>query len=373
MNKRVFNFLALILALVLCLAMVVPAMAIEASDADTGKTSVKVYKNLIIDANTNVPDVTFEYTLASRPNNPDASTATVTYYAGITTGLTTSYNVRFASSETPTPGSPGNTGDAEHKYLKKEFEIEFKNVNFTEPGIYRYILTEQTQSGYSAEVYTYYIDVFVEYVRDTGSDGVFDLTIGNFVIYKDGNSAPEKVNDVVYNNRYPTNTLDISKTVAGNQGSRNEFFPFSIAFTAGSVPAGDYTISGQNGNNDAEHPTYKKITVAADGTVTPGTIYLKHDQKIQIIGLPSTAGYTIKETNSGDYTVSTVKTEGSTVTNGTSATVTGTLGDATTVAYTNTRTGTIPTGVLLTIAPFAGLMIVGLVGVVIVLKKKRNR
>ena len=43
------------------------------------------------------------------------------------------------------------------------------------------------------------------------------------------------------------------------------------------------------------------------------------------------------------------------------------------VAFTNTRTGIIPTGILLTIAPFAiGILVFGAIIIFIVIKRKRR-
>ena len=44
-----------------------------------------------------------------------------------------------------------------------------------------------------------------------------------------------------------------------------------------------------------------------------------------------------------------------------------------TAAFTNTRSGVIPTGVLLTVAPFAAIMAVGAVGIIVMVGKKRKR
>ena len=56
-----------------------------------------------------------------------------------------------------------------------------------------------------------------------------------------------------------------------------------------------------------------------------------------------------------------------------SGTATVTNGTAKTVAFTNTRNGIIPTGIILTIAPFAiGLLVFGAVVVFLVAKKRRK-
>ncbi|MBQ8974623.1 MAG: hypothetical protein IJ072_02730, partial [Oscillospiraceae bacterium] len=102
--------------------------------------------------------------------------------------------------------------------------------------------------------------------------------------------------------------------------------------------------------------------------------WMQHGQSIVLTGLPKNAKYTVVEDNL-DYAVSTSVTEGSAAAvTGTSATVTDDdITADTTVAYTNTRSGVIPTGVILAVAPFAGVVALGGVGVVGIAAKNRRR
>ena len=79
-------------------------------------------------------------------------------------------------------------------------------------------------------------------------------------------------------------------------------------------------------------------------------------------GLLEVCGVSIVEVNK-DYTVETSKTVGTdAAVIGTSATVTeDDIKKPVTVAYTNTKTGTIPTGVILSVA---GLLVVGIFAVI---------
>ena len=94
-------------------------------------------------------------------------------------------------------------------------------------------------------------------------------------------------------------------------------------------------------------------------------IYLQHGDTISIAGLPIGCKYTITEANE-EYSVSTVTTRDAapttTVASGTSNVVKeSNFTENTTVAYTNEKTGAIPTGVILSVA---GLLVVGVVAII---------
>ena len=110
--------------------------------------------------------------------------------------------------------------------------------------------------------------------------------------------------------------------------------------------------------NDVTQPA--SLTADNNGTVTQ-TFYLQHDQEITIQGLAQGTKYEVKE-NAEDYKPTTPSNASGTIA---SADVT--------AAFTNTRDGVIPTGVLLTVAPFAAIMAVGAVGIIVMVGKKRKR
>ena len=89
------------------------------------------------------------------------------------------------------------------------------------------------------------------------------------------------------------------------------------------------------------------------------------------MGLNSGAVCTVTE-DAEDYTATHVIDGGNSVTGNSSGALTLTNADRT-VAFTNTREGIIPTGVLLTIAPFAiGLLLFGALAVFLIARKKRR-
>ena len=126
--------------------------------------------------------------------------------------------------------------------------------------------------------------------------------------------------------------------------------------------------------------TGQQLKADADGNIT-ATFYIKHGQKVTLQGIPAGAKYTVTETQE-DYTASVSVTEtadpsdaaANSDKNGITDQTTGIQGN-TTAAFTNTREGTIPTGILSNVALPAGIIslaVAGAVGSVIYIKKKKS-
>ncbi len=110
------------------------------------------------------------------------------------------------------------------------------------------------------------------------------------------------------------------------------------------------------------------MTTGDDGKAT-GTYYIKHGQTITIKGLTAGTKYTITEypvTGEGYTTSNTVDAAASTG-DGASATSTGsvTVANDDAVVFTNDRDGTVPTGILMDVAPYA--LIVAFAGIALLL------
>lgn len=396
MKKTIRQFLSLALALVMCLSLIPSALALEASTAD-GATSVTASKTLTMNIKAVPADVTFTFTLSSATEddgtNATKGTSNYTVYPGDLEGVTLAADASagYAAHVTnPTANQVSvkfNAGDTfteatDTKSLTKSFNIDFSGVEFEEPGVYRYKLTEEeAPNGYSVvrdSVTTYYIDVYVEYLTDTATD----LTIGGIVMVATNHSdvgagtsdGVTKATTAVFENEKDTYDLTVTKLVSGNQGSRNK--PFTFTVKVDGIQNGTYSYTVDGGK------TYKSAT--ADGGKFTIEEDLKHNQTMVFKDLPKGAKISVEETSyaTDGYTTTWAATEADTTdtdntasgnSNGSLYTDTnsGMTGD-TVVTFTNTKSGTIPTGVLLTIAPFAALMVVGLAGVVLVLKKKKN-
>ena len=336
-----------------------------------------------MDVDANVPNATFAFTVA--PGTAIAATENrVAVLAGI--GTPTIADVTFAPTDSTTAGLPSDTDTATagQKYATQTATVDFSGISFTEPGIYRYIVTETATTNQGVtndESETRTLDVYV-----TDNDGA--LEVSSYVLHT-GTDAPaagadkgsadvsntgDKLGDksAGYTNTYDTSNLTFSKTVSGNQASRDKYFAFTVTISgavAGTVYDVDLTKADVNISanpnaattviiNDVTQPTSLKAD--DNGTVTQ-TFYLQHGQEITIKGLAKGTEYAVTE-NPEDYKQTAPENASGTI-----------ASDDVTAAFTNTRSGVIPTGVLLTVAPFAAIMAVGAVGILVMVGKKRKR
>ncbi len=425
-------------------AAVFAAMPLSASAATTytpvagGTTNFDKY--LVMNEGANVPNVSFEYTVTSgTAQNFDASGKTIQVYAGPTPEKIT-FSGKDISDTTPTDSKfevafkqtdaailEANVGstdyvknlDAGEKYAKKTAALDFSGVNFDEPGIYRYIITE-TQGTDQSIVYdadaTRVLDVYVV-------DNAGNLEVSSYVLHatdstvsidsttygSDGKVVTGDDSDHKsqgFTNEYTSYDLTFSKTVSGNQASKDKYFAFTVNIenaVAGTVydvsyadDSNDSTTDGNadaainaNPNNattvittDVNQPA--TITVPAGKTSVSQIFYLQHGQKIAVRGLAKGTKYTVSE-NPEDYIASATAADGvdkntdDATTAGTEITLdanamtdTFVKGNAV-VDFTNTREGTIPTGVILAVAAPVAVGVILLAAIIVVAIKNKRR
>ena len=395
------------------------AMPVMASGNYTPVNGGEMYfgKYLIMDQEANVPPVTFNYTIAAGSKQSyDLGNRKFEVLAGVQAN-----NVRFsdtpeatctvgqATYTTPQMGSHivDTTGAAVQdqveletgkKYARAEVKVDFSGVSFDEPGVYRYVLTEtQSPASYigivNDEATTRVIDVYVTdnngalqvsgYVMHAAADDIaMTQTNGTDGVNPAGKSKG-------YNNDYITHDLTFSKNVSGNQASKDKYFKFDVVIK-GALPGTKYDVSGITGSNptadatvgtnSATLPEYRGqqnatvLTAGQDGTAT-ASFYLSHGQSITINGIPDTAKYSVTESKE-DYKPAvtiTGDTEASQAEESTTLKVndeeSGITAD-TTDAFVNTREGVVPTGVIMTVAPYATVVLIGGVGATLMMRKK---
>ena len=418
------------------------------------------------------------------------STAPVTFTAtSVISGVTDTNIENGVTLSTADTSLVISKGAEENYYAEKELQLDFSACAFTEPGVYRYILTEAqaaTNVGIIDDTnLTRTVDVYVEdasYYLFNSTEGTYTLTpelrIAGYVMYvgtvttaplkasttegnvqvledgtrtspsadhpvgaaatkggdgDDANKAADK--SVGFKNTYDTNKLKITKTVTGNQGSRDQYFKFTLK----SNPANDSriadtavfyisktesnlstTLSGDTAPNSATNSTYTSTTISnankrsepatgMDTTKILGTFtgaqlkegvdfYLQHDQYITVTGLPTGTvtevgeDYKVKyEAKSGanldNVTGDTWNTDtnayntGEPIVNGdgavgtadgVSAVDTNMKGDAQ-VDFTNTKEGVIPTGVILSVAAPVIIGIIAAAGIIAIFIRKRRK
>lgn len=416
-KRKVFSTAAAALVVVSMLSVLpMNVEAVGSSYSDTlttadDKNTTSFDKYLVMDANANVPNATFTYTITSdsvTPISADINTGKLAVLAGV--GTPTVDSAVFIAGETTYAESTATTNNdtvvftttdtTDEKYAKKTLTIDFSSVTFTEPGVYRYIITESgdNQGVTNDSELKRTLDVYVE---DDSTDATKQLKIAGYVMYSgEISTAPSATatetegKSSSYTNTYSTHDLTFGKEVTGNQGSKDKYFKFTVNITdavAGTIYDVDLTnadaTSGTNAatltnNQNQTNPT--SITVGSDGTVSTN-FYLQHGQSIVIKGIADGTAYTITETQE-DYTPTAAVT-GDTIKNDNTTAVALSISDDkksasvaddgltadTNVAFTNNRNGVIPTGVLISIAPAAiiGLLVIG--GIIFLVAKNKRR
>ncbi len=380
---------ALVLTLLLSVLLPMNAFAATTVTPASFETDPGFTKNLIYDKDASIPTCSFAYTIVPG-EKADATENTYAVYPGVKkSGRPTVESVSFSSADESSAVAGSSTStvttDTTKKYVSKDLAIDFTGVTFTQPGVYRYIITETKDTAAYPQISydgaeTRTLDVYVV----NKPDGTPALEIQDTRLYsgtvtagapRSGSAPAEK--STGYTNRVETVSLGFGKTVSGNRGSKDKYFKISVSLSGlgsgtrltvdlnGTAQAPEQTdattypaaaMSGVNlGNNIAS------LTANASGAVSHD-FYLSNNDSIIIKNIPKGAKYSVTEAPEG-YTPSlTINgTSVPVVNNGTDistgagtsdATVEArTLTDNTTVMFNNDLTGTVPTGVMLTVIP----------------------
>ncbi|MBR1765266.1 MAG: hypothetical protein IJ746_07725 [Ruminococcus sp.] len=412
-----------------------------------GDMYAPVEKYLVMKNDATVPNASFSFTVAAgQAVAADTEQNTVEVRAGIgtpvfllstetdenkvndNTGSATNATVIFSKSDATTPengadhdkinfSTPADLTD--EKYVQKKLVIDFTGIAFPEPGVYRYVITEsaagadQPKGVTNDTNNTRILDVVVE---DDSSNTDNKLKISNYLLHNNATDTPVKGTGELsgtatiankstgFTNKYETYNLEFSKSVEGNQGSRDKYFLFTVSITNAkgaeitvvgkdntfsSAPAKSastiYEASAMAAANTRDEDTAdgQQLIADEDGRIT-ASFYLRHGQSVILQGLPAGAKYSIVE-DAESYTLSVNVNEhtetpytgdvtANAAGNGITDQDTGIQGN-TNAAFTNTQNGTIPTGLISTVAASAGIAALGAAGVaggIIIAKKKKH-
>ena len=354
-------------ALAMVLAMAVSVFAVNASAADTlksdGKTFTGLFEKTVTikdekDKTDHVlaPNATFEYEVATGTtgnvtfNSADGTTSTQVYVKAGPVG-----------QNTPTIGSTAFTPDMaaadNYKYTKTS-DITFAKGLFTAPGIYEYEITEKdvTYDGIVKDIRTIYMYVYVVN-KENDKNEVIGYTVNQVILATKGTDG--KMSKVAgFNNLYnldgTNGQFDLTKVVEGSFGNKAKDWEFTIAVTG---PTGEKYRTNKN-----------NIQLKAGEAARP--IQLKHGEHFIVYGVTAGDSFTITETdaNKDEYTTTyQVGTdEVKSYNNGITAT------GAKLVTVYNKAQDTPSTGVIMSIAPYA-LMVVLAGAFAVVFLTRRNR
>lgn len=310
--------------------------------------------------------VTGDYTITDETTDHASGVAvTVPTQEGITTGVTMTgtgdSEIAFTNADTLTASTDGT---ANYKYLT----IDFSNVVFTKPGVYRYEITESLDTGdtyatsgvtetidddgttQTAGSKTRYLDVYVQ-PSDTFVDGKtadeWDI-YGYVCSYNDESIDPDddttttgsvktngfvaatevinpgEANEETHNisaDAYYTFNVTISKDLEGDAYSKSHKFPVNVELANSTIT--ENVKLGSVTSGTVTDYTHDSATFANNGL--GGLMLIADEGSIKLTGIPCGTAVNVYETN--DVTG---------VTYSTTLTVDGTAGTAKSISSTST-------------------------------------
>lgn len=350
-----------------------------------GTTSFNKY--LVLRQDADVPAAKFTFSVSAGAAIPETDTTLPVLAglspAGVKIGDTNKQTV-FTAGQATTDGAAddGIANSTDKKYATNTVTVDFSSVKFPEPGIYRYVITEAAVPASDTSGRFTHDDVTERtldvYIVDDGT-GTLQVAENGYVMYSGrvttAPSATETKPDgksSQYVNEYHTQNLSVTKKVAGNQGSHDKYFKFTVKIEnagAGTVVYVDTTACKTAPTQSAATNTaytaevmqtannITSLTAGEDGKIEH-VFYLAHDDTVTVTGIPKGATYSVTE-DKEDYA------------NTPPSNASGSIADADVeVLFTNTRTGNVPTGILMSIAAPVLLVIAGICGLVLFRKKK---
>jgi pilin isopeptide linkage protein len=394
---------AIVLAAMLGAGMTVPVMA-ESNNytaASSSNRTMTFEKYLVMDAQAEVPNVSFTYSISAGSEGAyNSENSQLAIMAGVDAeqvtmkgvDTTESSTIKFATGDSTRQDDNTlvkNYSKDTQKYAKKTATLSFSGCSFTEPGVYRYILTESASSNSAITNDTDTTRVVDVYVTDNSDENGKNLVVAGYVLHSSSDdTAVVKTGDNYgtdgtnpatksqgFTNVYDTSDLTIRNEVSGNQASHDKYFKYTVKLS-GAVADTKYLVNltsadATSGNNratssaNAGKTNLDTLTASEDGTVE-ANYYLQHGQEITIQGIAKGTSYEITE-NAEDY-----KSSSAGVT-GYAAATSGTIGSTDLkTSFLNTRAGAIPTGVMVTVAPFAAVALAGGAGIVLMAAKRRK-
>ena len=393
-------------------------------------------KYLAMENDAAVPAAEFSYVISVPTERLAATTTELAVFPGkILDTYPKIANVTYLPSDTTTAGLPVPNGTetgitANYKYCEKNVAINFGTATnfFDEPGIYRYYIQETgvNMGVENDKMFT---------VANSGDDATAtsDSIIANGTATNGWRTLDIYVSDVDgelkiaqtmlrqgkietrpaigaslgdksqgYINVYDTSDLTVGKTVVGNQGSKNKYFKFTIRIanlnenTKITVDNDhvDKNTSGSTAPNVATKSDYTGAEINEKNTITEQTAtdadidgregkkqttfiyYLANGEYVTLKGIPKGAYYYVTE-EAEDYTPNPASDTNHITLNSTITLedeVTGQISNLDVyTGFQNSLDGTIPTGIIMSIAPAAivGIGVLAAIIALVIAGKKR--
>ena len=381
-RKLPSRIMAVMLAMILCMATSVTAFAGTGGSASTPQKAV-ITKNLQYADATGVtpPNATFTFTGTASSKDGLTDATTLSSMPALTA------NITFTGSETATSPSTGM------KQVSSTVDL-IGNVSWTSTGTYKYTVAE-TADTYSLQtgekmVYSqaeYTLTVVVAYDSASGmyyaAETYLEKLQNDDGTTGTGKGEPNDPTDATYNfyflNTYSIQggttagdeALTISKAITGTGASATQQFEFTLTASDSVTGTAAANYDGKIYNSGGTQTG--TITLTADGT-TAATFKLTGGDYVVFDTLPAGTTFTVNELAVANYKASysgAVSAGSISNANTTTNTALSTgsqkvgAGMNNTVGYTNEYDNSlIPTGVLSNIAPFVAIIAVAVIAFV---------
>ena len=352
---------SLFLAVMLLVAMaIVPASAADGLvvGGEDGVEQFTITKYLTKESTTMTPNVSF--TFAVTPvTGVSENRSGIPVSDGVLNGVTVS------ATDSSADFKPNGTLD-KNTVLSDTVTFDVNLAAFNNvPGIYKYTIQENTVTygGITQDTNILNLYVYVENVN--GKVQVAYVELVDPDANSEGTGTQEVKKDSFTNDYGSTHNtlfdLTLYKVVSGNAANMNQQFTFSVKVD-GEADEQYYAQYGTyiNGSFTAG----SKSVVLESGTATP--IELGDGEAIKIYGLDSNDAYTIVEqdNNSNGYKL---KIDGEVSEDGIKN---GVLDNDTVVKYENIKEAATPTGIIMSVAPYALLVVLAAGACVVFLRRR---
>lgn len=405
--KAMKKVLAMVMALGVVMGMSSSAMAAGGDDGPLEGTgsSFTFTKEIAYfnpeSVSINYPAVEFTYTVApanvsGNPTITDSNSNTGVVKSGVAGGVVMGTDNKASFSGGPVNATSTGT------ILSDEVRLTIDLSKFTSAGIYRYKVTENRPANFEALGYEAaadgdgerYLDVYIN--NDAEGTG---LAIAGYVMFTGSSDESLSPDDEVdggkktpgfthenpdgetdylddtYIDKYKTFNVEITKSVTGTLGDKQNPFPFYASITAGTANASNVAVNVKDG-------LVQTLTLSNGAATATKIDDLKDGETVKLQGIPVGDTVAIYENNNtaDTYTLTTsdFSTDVSNMTvaagaNSDSDSVTATTTNVETIkgTFTNNLDSPSPTGYVTRFAPYVLLVGFALV-LLVVMRRRRN-
>lgn len=273
--------------------------------------TVEADNHLNMRADANVPNVTFTYSIANGTAQTGETDGDLPVYAGSDKAVTNGMMPALVdagpdASESDKSNKASfavgqSTQNSENgKYADSSLTVDFSKVEFKEPGVYRYVLTQEPTKGVRGieddQDATRVLDVYVENATDKKAEASSQLTIAGYILsntndtdpVKEDGSSQEETKTNGWQNTYNTVNLTIKSTVSGNQASRDRYFRYTVTIS-GAAAGTKYDVdlsnadseTKTNGFSQARHTNPSSITAGKSSTAEAVPVKAKGQREVR--------------------------------------------------------------------------------------------